>query len=199
MHYLIRFIFDEIFIMNLILEPWPWYVGGPAIGVILFLLLFSEKRFGMSTNLKTMCSMAGAGKKIPFFAEDWKANRWGLFVVLGAAAGGFIAATYMTDGSVGMIHPDVVNALNQMGISGAGGQFMPPELFGLEALTQPKTLVLLALGGFLIGFGTRYAGGCTSGHAISGLSDLQWPSLVAVIGFFIGGLLMNHLLLPYIL
>jgi uncharacterized membrane protein YedE/YeeE len=105
----------------------------------------------------------------------------------------------MTNGSVGMIHPDVVTELNQMGISGAGVEFMPPELFGIEALTQPKTLVLLALGGFLIGFGTRYAGGCTSGHAISGLSDLQWPSLVAVIGFFVGGLLMNHLILPYIL
>jgi uncharacterized membrane protein YedE/YeeE len=143
--------------------------------------------------------MAGAGKKIPFFAGDWKANRWGLLVALGAAAGGFIAATYMTNGSVGLIHPDVVNELSQMGISGAGHQFMPPELFGVEALTEPKTLILLALGGFLIGFGTRYAGGCTSGHAISGLSDLQWPSLVAVIGFFVGGLLMNHLILPYIL
>ena len=111
----------------------------------------------------------------------------------------FIAATFLTDGSVGYIHEDVVNNLNQMGITGAGVDFMPQALFGLEALTEPKVLVLLALGGFLIGFGTRYAGGCTSGHAISGLSDLQWPSLVAVIGFFIGGLLMNHLILPYIL
>jgi uncharacterized membrane protein YedE/YeeE len=194
-----HYIWEKYLTMDLILAPWPWYVGGPAIAVVLFLLLFSEKRFGMSTNLKTMCSMAGAGKKIPFFAGDWKANRWGLLVALGAAVGGFIAATYMTNGSVGMIHPDVVTELNQMGISGAGVEFMPPELFGIEALTQPKTLVLLALGGFLIGFGTRYAGGCTSGHAISGLSDLQWPSLVAVIGFFVGGLLMNHLILPYIL
>ena len=185
--------------MNLLLEPWPWYIGGPAIAAVLFLLLFSEKRFGMSTDLKTMCSMAGAGKKIPFFAGDWKANRWGLVVALGAAAGGFIAATFLTDGSVGNIHEDVVNNLNQMGITGAGVDFMPQALFGIEALTEPKVLVLLALGGFLIGFGTRYAGGCTSGHAISGLSDLQWPSLVAVIGFFIGGLLMNQLILPYIL
>lgn len=185
--------------MHLLLEPWPWYIGGPAIATVLFLLLFSEKRFGMSTNLKTMCSMAGAGKKIPFFAGDWKANRWGLLVALGAAAGGFIAANIMTDGSVGYIHEDVVNNLNQMGITGAGVDFMPQTLFGAEALTDPKVLLLLALGGFLIGFGTRYAGGCTSGHAISGLSDLQWPSLVAVIGFFIGGLLMNQLILPYIL
>ena len=58
--------------------------------------------------------------------------------------------------------------------------------------------MVLAVGGFLVGFGTRYAGGCTSGHAISGLSNLQLPSLVAVIGFFIGGLVMTHLIFPYL-
>jgi uncharacterized membrane protein YedE/YeeE len=58
---------------------------------------------------------------------------------------------------------------------------------------------MLVVGGFLVGFGTRYAGGCTSGHAISGLSDLQLPSLIAVIGFFIGGLLMTYVFLPFIL
>lgn len=47
-----------------------------------------------------------------------------------------------------------------------------------------------------MGFGARWAGGCTSGHAISGLSNLQLPSLVAVLGFFAGGLLMTHLLFP---
>ena len=185
--------------MNLLLDPWPWYIGGPAIAMVLFLLLFSEKRFGMSTNLKTLCSIAGAGKKIPFFAGDWKTNRWGLIVALGAAAGGFIAANFLTNGSVGLINPEVIRELNQMGIAGAGSDFMPDALFGNGALLQPKILVFLALGGFLIGFGTRYAGGCTSGHAISGLSDLQWPSLIAVIGFFIGGLFMNHFILPYLL
>ncbi len=185
--------------MELLFEPWPWYIGGPAIAIILFLLLFTEKRFGMSTNLKTLCSIAGAGKKIPFFAGDWKSNRWGLIVALGAAAGGFIASNYMTNGTVGVIHSDVVTTLNEMGIAGAGKDFMPAALFSTDVLQQPKVIALLALGGFLVGFGTRYAGGCTSGHAISGLSDLQWPSLVAVIGFFIGGLIMNHYLLPYLL
>jgi uncharacterized membrane protein YedE/YeeE len=185
--------------MELLFDPWPWYIGGPAIAIVLFLLLFSEKRFGMSTNLKTLCTIGGAGKKIPFFAGDWKANRWGLIVALGAATGGFIAANYMTNESVGAIHPEVIHNLKTMGIADAGNKFMPDALFGNEVFMQPKVLALLALGGLLIGFGTRYAGGCTSGHAISGLSDLQWPSLVAVVGFFIGGLIMNHYLLPYLL
>jgi uncharacterized membrane protein YedE/YeeE len=77
--------------------------------------------------------------------------------------------------------------------------YLPEELFSIQALMQPKVLLILSIGGFLVGFGARYAGGCTSGHAISGLSNLQLVSLYAVIGFFIGGLFMNHLLLPYIL
>lgn len=185
--------------MNLLTEPWPWYIGGPAIAVVLMLLLFTEKRFGMSSNLKTLCTIAGAGKKISFFNVDWRQHKWNLMVGLGAVVGGSIAATYMSDGTVGAIHQDVVVELNEMGVYGAGEAYMPVAFFGNEAFTNPKTLGLLALGGFLIGFGTRYAGGCTSGHAISGLSNLQLPSLIAVIGFFIGGLLMNHILLPNLL
>jgi len=69
-------------------------------------------------------------------------------------------------------------------------------LFSNAAFSDPYILLLLVVGGFLVGFGARYAGGCTSGHAISGLSNLQWPSLIAVIGFFIGGLLVNHFVVP---
>jgi len=185
--------------MNFITEPWPWYIGGPAIAVVLFLLLFSEKQFGMSSNLRTLCAMAGAGKKTAFFNFEWRQYRWNLVVAIGAAVGGFIATTYMSDGSVGDIHQDVVLQLDAMGVRGAGKDFMPETFFNADAFSNPKTLALLALGGFLVGFGTRYAGGCTSGHAISGLSNLQLQSLIAVIGFFIGGLLMNHFLLPYLL
>ena len=185
--------------MNLLIDPWPWYVGGFAIAVVLFLLLFSEKQFGMSSNLRTLCAMAGAGKKTSFFDFDWRKYRWNLVVAVGAAVGGFIAANYMTNGSVGTINEDVVLALNSMEVTGAGDVYMPEAFFSIEAFSNPKTLALLALGGFLVGFGTRYAGGCTSGHAISGLSNLQLPSLIAVIGFFIGGLLMNHFILPYLL
>lgn len=185
--------------MNLFTEPWPWYIGGPAIAAVLFLLLFSEKQFGMSSNLRTLCAMAGAGKKTAFFNFDWKQYRWNLVVAIGAAVGGFIASNYMTSGDVGAIHPDVITQLNSYGVEGAGNVFMPEVFFSNDVFSKPKTLALLILGGFLVGFGTRYAGGCTSGHAISGLSNLQLPSLIAVIGFFIGGLLMNHFLLPYLL
>jgi uncharacterized membrane protein YedE/YeeE len=58
---------------------------------------------------------------------------------------------------------------------------------------------MIVVGGFLVGFGTRYAGGCTSGHAIMGLSNLQWPSLVATISFMVGGFIMANLILPFIL
>lgn len=190
---------NKFFKMDLLLEPWPWYIGGPAIAAVLFLLLFSEKNFGMSSNLRTLCAMAGAGKKTAFFNYEWKSYRWNLVVALGAATGGFFAANYMSSDGVGTIHQDVVVKLNNMSVEGAGEDFMPDVFFSNEALSNPKTLALLALGGFLIGFGTRYAGGCTSGHAISGLSNLQLPSLIAVIGFFIGGLLMNHFILPYLL
>lgn len=185
--------------MEFISAPWPWYIGGPAIAAVLFLLLFSEKNFGMSSNLRTLCAMAGAGKKTAFFNYDWKQYRWNLVVALGAAVGGFLAANHMSSGGVGEIHKDVTVKLSSMGVEGAGEDFMPDAFFSNEALSNPKNLALLVLGGFLIGFGTRYAGGCTSGHAISGLSNLQLPSLIAVIGFFIGGLLMNHFILPHIL
>lgn len=185
--------------MTFITQPWPWYIGGPAIALVLFLLLFSEKRFGMSSNLKTLCTMAGAGKKIAFFSGGWREHRWNLVVALGAAIGGYITFAFLHDGSVGAIHPDVVTQLNAYGIQGAGTDFMPNYFFNAEIFSNPKTLFLLALGGFLVGFGTRYADGCTSGHAISGLSNLQLPSLIAVIGFFIGGLLMNHIILPWLI
>ena len=185
--------------MNLISEPWPWYIGGPAIAAVLFLLLFSEKQFGMSSNLRTLCAMAGAGKKTAFFNFNWRQYRWNLIVAIGAAVGGFIAANYMSDGSVGDIHHDVVVQLDNLGVQGAGKDYMPETFFSPDAFSNPKTLALFALGGFLVGFGTRYAGGCTSGHAISGLSNLQLQSLIAVIGLFIGGLFMNHFLLHYLL
>ena len=184
--------------MNWIFDPWPWYVAGPLIALTMFILLFAGKQFGMSSNLRTMCSIGGAGKVSDFFKFDWKAERWNLMVVLGAVIGGFIASQYLSDNTV-QINPEVAQKLSQdYGIESAGQAYLPPELFASEQLADPFVLAILILGGFMVGFGARYAGGCTSGHAISGLSNLQLPSLIAVIGFFIGGLVMIHLVFPLI-
>ena len=184
--------------MEWILEPWPWYVSGPLIAAIMFLLLFGGKHFGMSSNLRTMCTIGGAGKRADLFAFDWKAQGWNLIVMIGAIIGGFIAANFLSEDLAVNISPETVTTLENLGFESAGEAYLPNELFAMEALTDPKSLVILLIGGLLIGFGARYAGGCTSGHAISGLSNLQLPSLIAVIGFFIGGLTMVHLIFPLI-
>ncbi|WP_348823230.1 YeeE/YedE family protein [Flavobacterium aestuarii] len=182
--------------MNVIFQTWPWYVSGFLIGMVMLTLIYFGKNFGMSTNLQSLCSMTGLGKRIAYFDFDWKANRWNFVVVLGAMAGGFVAVHFMSDPSNVNINPAAITQLSQLGIDAPNGQLMPKALFGDQIWQSPKSILILLGGGILIGFGTRYAGGCTSGHAISGLSNLQLPSLKAVIGFFIGGLIMAHFLLP---
>lgn len=185
--------------MEWIFNPWPWYIGGPMIALIMFLLLYFGKNFGMSSNLRTFCTICGAGKSNEFFNFDWKTQQWNLLVSAGAIIGGALAAHFLSTDSSVAIHPDTITKLQELNIKSAGVSYLPEELFSIEALMHPKVLLILSIGGFLVGFGARYAGGCTSGHAISGLSNLQLVSLYAVIGFFIGGLFMNHLLLPFIL
>ena len=184
--------------MDFIFQPWPWYVSGPMIALIMFLLLMVDKRFGMSSNLRTMCTIAGAGKRTEFFKFDWKAQRWGLVVVLGAVIGGFIASNFLTPNTAVAISSETISDLKALGFESAGLAYLPTELFSNSVFSDFKALSLLIIGGFLVGFGARYAGGCTSGHAISGLSNLQLPSLIAVIGFFIGGLVMIHVIFPLI-
>jgi uncharacterized membrane protein YedE/YeeE len=184
--------------MNIIFQTWPWYISGFLIGMIMLCLIYFGKAFGMSSNLRSLCSMAGAGKYVSFFNFDWKSQRWNLVVVLGAMLGGFVAVHFMGDPSNIDINPKTIAQLAQLGIDAPKGKLMPDALFGPQIWQSPKSIFILLIGGILIGFGTRYAGGCTSGHAISGLSNLQLPSLKAVIGFFIGGLIMAHFLLPLI-
>nr|WP_298995597.1 YeeE/YedE thiosulfate transporter family protein [uncultured Allomuricauda sp.] len=182
--------------MNWILQPWPWYVSGPLIAFVLFLLTMMGKRFGMSSNLRTMCTLCGADKHAEFFKFDWKAQRWNLLVVVGVVIGGFIGHFFLSDGDAVAISDSTIAKLKDFGFNGAGKEYLPAELFGNAVFSDLKMLLFLIVGGFFVGFGARYAGGCTSGHAISGLSNLQLPSLIAVIGFFIGGLLMVHILFP---
>ena len=185
--------------MDFIFQTWSWYVSGFLIGIIMLVLIYFGKSFGMSSNLRSLCSMAGLGKRVAFFDFDWKAQRWNLIVVLGAMLGGFVAVHFMSDPSNVSINPNTIAQLSQLGIDAPEGKLIPDALFAVSILKSPKSVFILLIGGVLIGFGSRYAGGCTSGHAISGLSNLQIPSLKAVIGFFIGGLIMAHFLLPLIL
>lgn len=167
------------------------------ISMVMFTLLYFGKSFGFSSNLRTICSIAGVGKKVKFFDFDWKTQSWNLVFLLGAVIGGWIAKNVLSDGQGVMLSQAAIASLNELGFSNPKG-VQPVELFGWDALLSLKGFLILAIGGAMVGFGSRYAGGCTSGHAISGLSDLQIPSLVAVIGFFIGGLLMTHVLFPLI-
>ena len=184
--------------MELIYHTWSWYISGFIIGLVMLALIYFGKSFGMSSNLRTLCSMAGAGKRVPFFNWDWKSQRWNLAVVAGAMLGGFVATHYLSDPSNVSISTDTIGMLEMMHIDAPQGKLMPDALFSNQVFESPKGIFILLIGGLLIGFGSRYAGGCTSGHAISGLSNLQIPSLKAVIGFFIGGLIMVHFILPLI-
>ncbi len=184
--------------MNFICETWPWYISGFLMGMIMLCLTYFGKTFGISSNLRTMCSMTGIGKRVVFFDFDWKSQRWNLVVVLGAMLGGFVAVHFMSDASNVAINPKTIAELAKLGIDAPNGKLMPDALFGMQIFQSPKSIFILIIGGVLIGFGSRYAGGCTSGHAISGLSNFQLPSLKAVIGFFVGGLIMVHFLLPLI-
>ncbi|MBE7686757.1 YeeE/YedE family protein [Tenacibaculum finnmarkense genomovar finnmarkense] len=184
--------------MDIILQPWAWYVAGPLIAFVLFLFFYFGKSFGVSTNLETMCTIAGAGKISDYFKKDWKQRDWALTFLVGLIIGGFIAINYLSATKTIQLNPKTVQELANLGFANAGNSFVPPEIFSIENMLTFKGFSLLLIAGILIGFGTRYAGGCTSGHAITGLSSLQLPSLIAVIGFFIGGLLMTWVFFPLI-
>lgn len=182
--------------MNSLFQTWPWYISGFVIAIIMLILNYFGKVFGMSSNLRSMCSIAGAGKYVSFFDYDWKAQRWNLLVIIGAMLGGYVAVHFMSDPSNVTLNPKTIAQLSQMGIDAPNGKLVPNALFGEAAFQSPKIIAILIVGGTLIGFGSRYAGGCTSGHAISGMSNLQMQSLKAVIGFFLGGIVMSHFILP---
>jgi uncharacterized membrane protein YedE/YeeE len=183
--------------LEFISQPWTWWVSGIIIASTMFLLLFFGQSFGFSSNLRTICAAAGGGKFVKFFDFNWRSQLWNMVFLVGAVLGGFIAKQFLSDGAPVAISENTISDLAKLGIS-APTSAQPNELFSMEALFSLKGFLILALGGLMVGFGSRYAGGCTSGHAISGLSDLQLPSLIAVIGFFIGGLLMTFVLLPLI-
>jgi uncharacterized membrane protein YedE/YeeE len=179
-------------------DPWPWYVAGPIIGLMVpILLLIGNKTFGISSSLRHICA-ACVPNKIEFFNYDWKKEIWNLYYVAGIALGGVIASQWMASPNPIQLHPSLISELQGYGINNFSG-LVPIDLFNVQTLLSLKGFFLMVVGGFLVGFGTRYAGGCTSGHAIMGLSTLQWPSLVATICFMVGGILMAQFVLPFIL
>lgn len=182
--------------LDLLRNPWPWYVAGPLIGLTVpALLLIGNKALGISSSLRHVCA-ACLPAGIPFLQYNWRAQAWNLFFVVGIALGGLLGYQVLGHPGTLTLAPETVRDLHQeLGLTDFTG-LLPRELFALDNLANWKGWVFLVLGGFLVGFGTRYAGGCTSGHAISGLANLQWVSLVAVIGFFAGGLLTTWVIYP---
>lgn len=185
-------------LLELLRQPLPWYIGGPLIGLMVpLLLLLGNKQFGVSSNLQHLCAIIPT--RNPYFAYDWrKVGGWSLIFALGIVVGGLIAGVLFDNPEPVRIAESTVSDLAALGV-GAQGEYVPQEIFSWQSLFTFPGLVLMVVGGFLVGFGARYAGGCTSGHAITGLANLQLPSLVAVVGFFVGGLISAHLLLPLIL
>lgn len=182
---------------EVITQTWSWWFSGTMIAAIMFFLLYFGQSFGFSSNLRTICAAAGLGKKAKLFDFNWKTQVWNLVFLIGAIIGGFIAKQFLSTDAPVQISQETIGDLAKLGIA-APASLQPAELFSLDAMLSVKGFLVLAMGGLMVGFGSRYAGGCTSGHAISGLSDLQLPSLIAVIGFFIGGLAMTFLILPLI-
>ena len=175
-------------------QPWPWYVAGPMIGLTVpALLILGNKTFGISSSLRHICA-ACVPAGIPFFTYNWKKEIWNLLFVLGTAIGGFIAMNFLTNPDTIVISEATQSDLRALGITNFS-DLMPLEIFNWETVFTGKGILFFVIGGLLVGFGTRYAGGCTSGHAIMGISSLQWPSLVATIFFMLGGFFMTHVLL----
>ncbi|MBL7739652.1 MAG: YeeE/YedE family protein [Chitinophagaceae bacterium] len=179
-------------------QPWPWYIAGPLIGLMVpLLLIIGNKSFGVSSSLRHICAVC-IPANIPFFRYNWRNEIWNLFFVAGIIAGGLIAASWLSGPASVVIHSKLAEELAGYGVTNIRDQ-VPEDLFNWQSLLTIKGFILIVIGGFLVGFGTRYAGGCTSGHAIMGLSTLQWPSLVATISFMAGGFIVANLLLPVIL
>lgn len=184
--------------MEFLFKPWPWYLAGIIIGLTVpALLLAGNKKLGISSTLRQICA-ACYPANISFLHYDWRKDSWNLFFVGGIFLGGFLGGYVLRNPKPVALSPVTISMLEQQGVHEFTG-LIPSDLFNWRSLGTLKGFLLIVVGGFLVGFGTRYARGCTSGHGIMGLSSFQWTSLVATISFFAGGILFTHFILPYIL
>lgn len=183
--------------LELIRQPWHWAIAGVLVGLTVpTLLLVGNKKFGISSSLRHLCAMC-IPANISFFKYDWKKEIWNIFFVLGILIGGFIASIFLTN-------PDAIEVSEKTRVSLATfgvtdfSQLMPVQIFNTDNIFTLKGLIFFVIGGFLVGFGTRYAGGCTSGHSIMGISNLQVPSLIATCCFMIGGFFSANVILTFL-
>ncbi|MHB1921579.1 MAG: YeeE/YedE family protein [Chitinophagaceae bacterium] len=183
--------------LELIRKPWPWWVAGPLIGLIVpLLLLLGNKPFGISSNLRHICAACLPGR-ISYFQYDWKKYIWNLFFIAGIILGAFIAVHFLSDQEPIRIAASTRRDLSVLGVRDFH-HLLPKDLFSWRDLFTPRGFIFMVVGGFLVGFGTRYAGGCTSGHSIMGMASLQWSSLVATCCFMVGGFFTTYILFPLI-
>ncbi|MDZ4711948.1 MAG: YeeE/YedE thiosulfate transporter family protein [bacterium] len=183
--------------LELVKQPWHWAVAGILIGLTVpALLLIGNKKFGISSSLRHVCAIC-IPANIPFFKYDWKKEMWNLFFVVGVLIGGFLATQFLSNPDAIVVSQTTKTTLAQFGITDYS-HLMPMQIFSIENIFTLKGFFFFVVGGFLVGFGTRYAGGCTSGHAIMGLSNLQLPSLIATCCFMAGGFFSANLLMPLI-
>ncbi len=184
--------------MEFLKQPWTWYAAGSIIGLIVpALLIFGNKHFGISSNMRHICA-ACFPANIAYFKYNWKKEIWNFFFVGGIIIGAMIAIYYLNTDRPIVVNQQLSSELAGYGVTDFSGT-VPKQLFSFESLFTLRGFIMMVVGGFLVGFGTRYAGGCTSGHSIMGLSNLQVPSLIATCCFMAGGFIMANLILPFIL
>ena len=182
-------------ILDFLKQPWTWYAAGILIGLTVpLLLMIGNKQFGISSTLRHACAALLPSNK-PYFNYDWKREIWSFFFAGGIILGGIIASTILKNPNPIALSEATKVDLMALGVHDFDG-LLPTDLFNFASLFTVKGFVFIVVGGFLVGFGTRYAGGCTSGHSITGLSNFQLPSLIATICFMVGGFAVTWLVLP---
>lgn len=175
-------------------EPWHWSISGIIIGLVVpALLVVGNKSFGISSSLKHLCSIVIPSKS-SFFNYNLNQYYWSFIFIVGMILGG--AISHFTSSANPLVLGAKTNDfLKNLNLNPPTGLY-PADFYNFQ---NTQGILLFILGGFLIGFGTRWANGCTSGHSIFGIANLKLSSLIATICFFIGGLLMTHFILPTLL